>query len=222
MDSPRHKLSAVGLCSVLVLSLAALAASPVHANWKVGGAELKEGTEVELDLNIRLKKKSFLFKIPKVAVTIHCEKAQIHGKIKAKKFWKSRVLVTTKCQILIGEKESPVCKLAEPIEAPTEGELFSHEGKTYFRVKPETGETLMTLKISNEECALPEEIPIKGSFVLEDPTLEEEKEEHVFTPNHKGLFSDKLTYGGNEVFLEAEMGIVLAAPNEGKAWSGTA
>jgi hypothetical protein len=219
MVNPRHRLRATGLCVMLALSLTALGASTAHANWNVGGAEIKEGTEVELGLTIHLVKK-FLIRIPFIGLNIHCDRVLIHGKIRFPKFWKSRFLVDTNCRILIGEKESTVCKLAEPIEAPTEAELFLHEGKTYLRVKPEKGETLMTLKISSPECALPEELPIKGSFVLEDPILEEEKVEHVFTPNNKGLFADKLTFGKNEVLLEGEMGIDLAAPNEGKTWSG--
>jgi hypothetical protein len=220
MANPRRKLGAAGLCLAIVLSLTALSAPTANANWKVGGAEIKEGTEVPLALTVHLKFK-FLIRIPFLGLNIHCDRVLIHGRLRFPRFWRSRFLIDVNCRILIGEKESAVCKLTEPVEAPTEAELFLHEGQTYLRVKPETGETLMTLKISGEECALPKEFPIKGSFVLEDPTLEKESVEQVFTPNNKGLFADKLTSGKNEVLLEGEMGITLGEGFEGKAWSGT-
>jgi hypothetical protein len=217
--STKGKLGAAGLCLTIALSLTALSASTAHANWKVGGTEIKEGVEVPLALTVHLKFK-FLIRIPFFGINIHCDRVLIHGKLRFPRFWRSRFLIDVNCRFLINEKESVACKLKEPIEAPTEAELFLHEGKTYLRVKPETGETLMTLK-TGEECALGEEFPIKGSFVLEDPTLEKENVEQVFTPNNKGLFADKLTFGKNEVLLEGEMGMTLGEGFEGKAWSGT-
>jgi hypothetical protein len=48
MVDPKRRLRAAGLCLAIALSLTALSASTAHANWKVGGAEIKEGVEVPL------------------------------------------------------------------------------------------------------------------------------------------------------------------------------
>jgi hypothetical protein len=220
MSITKGKLGAASLCLMIALSLTAFSASTAHANWKVGETEIKEGVEIPLALTVHLKFK-FLIRIPLIGLNVHCDRVLIHGKLRFPRFWRSRFLIDVNCRVLINEKESTTCKLTEPIEAPTEAELFLHEGKTYLRVKPETGETLMTLKFSGAECVLSKEIPIKGSFVLEDPTLEKESVEQVFTPNNKGLFADKLKFGANEALLEGEMGMTLGEGFEGKTWSGS-
>ncbi|HXS32803.1 MAG TPA: hypothetical protein VN758_03390 [Solirubrobacterales bacterium] len=216
-----RKLGVGGICLAIALSLAAFSSPSAQANWKVGGAEVKEGTEVPLALTVHLNPK-LLFRVPGIGIVIHCDRLLFHSKISFPRVWRSKWLIDINCRILSGEKEVP-CKMAEPVEASTKGELFLHEGKTYLRVEPETaGAPFMTMKFSGEECVLPKEVVVKGKLVLEDPSLETEQVEHVFTPNNKGLFADKLLFGASEAKFEGEMGVTLGEGFEGKKWSGVA
>lgn len=222
MRRGRSALRTAGVCLSLALCFAALNAATASANWKVGGAEIKEGAEIPVALTVHLNTK-FLIRIPIGigTIVIHCERLLFHAKLAFPRVWRSRWLIDINCRILFGETELP-CELEESVEAATKGELFLHEGKTYLRVEPETGGVFMTLNFTGAECSLPEEFPISGKVVLEDTSLEKEQVEHVFVPNNKGLFADKLKTAGGEVQIEAEMGVKLGEAFEGKAWSGVA
>jgi hypothetical protein len=193
-----------------------------EANFKIGGSNLTETTEVEWEQDKAL---TWLFSTP-FSFEITCEETEVEdglllveGKGLAKFYFRNCKTFTTS-----GLKEIKTC-VPENFSTKLKSTLFRHKGNTYVLLEPITGITFAVIEFPEGLCALAEVIELNGSLVLEDAsgTFEKEAEAHLLQPASTELFQcSGVKFGLNPVKIDGSLSVKLSGKNKGKSWSALA
>lgn len=102
------------------------------------------------------------------------------------------------------------------------GSIQLHEGEPTVSLKPASGEVLKKILFS-EECAVGEELLVKGGLVFSDvggkASFEEHKLTHTFTEVSK---LQLIRVGLNKVVIDGSVVFSLASPHNSLRWAGKA
>ena len=127
------------------------------------------------------------------------------------------------CSIRIEKKAALECEvhskgsLVGTIETNAlKGEVLLNEGKAAVRIQPESGETLVALRLG-EFCPLGEELTVKGTLYLKD-SGEEATKQLVVHPFEKGP-ATALTLGGASATVEGTAAAFLIGEHLNRTWS---
>jgi hypothetical protein len=220
MTKRRSRLAMFRSALLAVFCLGAFSASFAHAEgeWRINGTKL---AKTESLTGLVGTTEEYLFLIPASSLAIHCKY----------KLWIGVVLLASgeshgtyryeECKAFTKEKELPFCDPGV-IEIKFKSLLILHNKKTYLLFEP-SGSSFGSVKFK-EPCALAEENPIKGSYVMEcvEPaSCEAEVLVHPMTFASTELFpSDKLTFGASSLTVDGRDITEINGVNIGKAWSG--
>ena len=102
------------------------------------------------------------------------------------------------------------------------GLIRLHEGVPTVLIRPDEGDTLVHIHLS-EECSIGEELLVKGALVLGDVGGKAGFEEHKLT--HEAKEFEKLqlmTVGANKATIDGEAVLSLTSPHNALNWAGKA
>ncbi len=224
----------VGANAATVSGSASLSLAGAHAGrwWSGSGSKsswsLSTANEVTAALPVEVAgkaEKAGTLSIANQTFSVSCEKLAPETAHLEEKGTGSGRLVFGSCKTLI---KGVVSKPCEPFNGTEKGvaksealkaQLVSHEGATLVRLEAKTGETLVKIHLG-EECAVGEEIIVKGAFDAKESNgeLEVLKESHLF---EEGPLS-ALKVGANAATVSGSASLSLAGAHAGRWWSGSA
>jgi hypothetical protein len=129
-----------------------------------------------------------------------------------------RLVLYTMCTVLDNNNNELPCTVAEPIDISILSSRTSLGGKTYEVFTPSEGGTLGTLSMEGEECLLPAEAELKGTFAAETEAGERVKQPLTFSPEIEALLKTGMSYGAHKATLTGKTLMWLSGSNEGKEW----
>ena len=192
------------LAFIGLVGLMAFTASAAHATgtWMIDGSALK-GEEAVKGTGTG----SVLISVDALGIVYHCSELLIAGSLTSQGNFKGAYKID-KCIV-----EGAYCTVL-PIENSITGTLVLQGEDTYLVF---SGEELMNIHVLGEECVLPENYPIGGSFA---PLIGSEQEIQTLAlgseaPEASGA---ALFYGGEPVTFTASIDMSLNGTNKGKPW----
>lgn len=218
----------IGLCLIAALGLMAFIAAPAQAkgHWFV----LKEKVEV-------LLKETMEFTATKdvmptllfiaLGVEVLCQQFTVEDGLLFPEGGSLAVIFFNECDVLttVGLKAVP-CTV-DPVTAKIKDLLILHEKKTYDLIEADKpGEPIAVIKFLGKECALPAEVKITGSLVIQDCNasnhdLAIHAIEHLVEEAPEKLFpSDGLFFGEQALRLDGSAWVSLIGKHKGLLWGG--
>jgi hypothetical protein len=156
----RTSLLVIGVLAALALGATQASAASVTDQWLVEGETFSElGIEEE---EVEVTGGSLAIAIPSLKITIECATVEGTGKVKSGGTGELS-LSLSKCKT-IGSK---ACEVTKPIVIKEKSMLIRAGGSYYEEFSPQ--EAALGTAYFGEECALGEEVPIKGSVAGEAP-----------------------------------------------------
>ena len=239
MSYRKHGLKALGLSFLVVLGLMAFAAGGAQASGKV----LVEGLSGTFNVSITGKAENALesnFLILNLNMEIFCHNSIISGTI-TNNGHGTATITLDQCLVqgVSGEKlTGAICEI-EDFVAKALALIILHSGEKrlvvdtmpltpytehkegtgdpYVLFTPEDGLTFATV-FNETECALPEEVKVKGCFVTRIVTAGDQVTHLLSSKGMLELFGCKINYGANESHFTREWNVSLAGGHLGLKW----
>ena len=234
MNYLKQGLRVLGLSLLAILGLVVFTVSGALAS----GTVLVEGLSPPFTVEIKGKQHNALegrLLILSLNMEIFCHNASVSGTLSSAGAGKGTITfkgclaqAVTNGDVLTGQ----ICELEDMVvkgvalvilhSGNTALTLEQHgtgTGEPYLLVTPEGGVSGSFVTIVNEtECALPEEVKVKGCGVVRIVTTGDQIEHLVSTKGMLSLFGCKLSYGSNESHLDADAFVSLTGSHAGLSW----
>ena len=215
MNRWKNPLRAIGLCFVSALCLMAFSATSAGAQeFTIEGKTLKEHGITKATLAGEIEGNA-VFHVPGLGLELSCAEGTATGTISQSGHGEQKLLLD-KCTA------GPGCEV-DPIKAEFLTLVVLHKEEPWLLYTPFNGLTFALITNSGE-CALPEDSPLKGSFIaLVGPNAKEQLLSFANDSGTTALFKElgiKISYafGAQPAILAISVVLKLSGEHAGKGW----